>query len=154
MNNNHDIKKFKPNNSHYTQGIISSNKMKKLFESQYNKPIIYRSSWEMIFINWLEHSNSVKYWGSESLGINYYNPIKKRMSTYYPDFIVEFTDGSIHLFEIKPKHETIKPKNTNNKYKIETYITNISKWKSAKEYCINNNMKFSIITEDTINKLI
>lgn len=148
-----DIKKLKPKrSSHYQQGSFNPATAKKLFESQKGKPIIYRSSWERSFILWLERSSKVKRWGSECIKIEYYNPVKGKVSEYFPDFVVEMTDGKIMLIEIKPISETRKP-NPKSKYAVDTYIRNQAKWKAAKEFCERNDFHFSILTEHTIEHL-
>lgn len=149
-----NIKDLKPHkHSHYRQGTFNPDGAIKLFESQRGKPIIYRSSWERKFILWLEKSSSVSHWGNECVGIEYDNPVSGRKSVYYPDFIVEFTDGRVVLIEIKPHHETEQPKNMRSKYAVDTYKKNIAKWHAAKEFCKRNGMQFSIITERTIEHL-
>ena len=62
----HDIKQLKPQvDGRYYQGHINPASCKKLFPSQSNQPIIFRSSYERSFINWLESNPNVKAWGSE-----------------------------------------------------------------------------------------
>lgn len=150
----HDIKKFKPRrNSHYQQRVFNPASAKKLFESQKNEPIIARSSWEARFIIWLEHAPNVRHWGSECVAIQYVKPTDGKVHKYYPDFLVEFTDGSVAMIEIKPHSQTNKPKNMKSKYETEAYVTNMAKWKAAKEFCQQHGIKFSIITEHTIEHL-
>ena len=56
-----DIKKLKPSkSSRYDQGYIDPKSCKKIFESQKNKPIIYRSSYEKKVIMWLETNKNVE----------------------------------------------------------------------------------------------
>lgn len=150
----HDIKKFKPRkNSRYVQGTFNPASARKLFESQKTKPIIYRSSWERRFIIWLENSSNVKRWGNECIGIPYISPLDNKQHVYYPDFIVEFTDGTTSLIEVKPHSETIKPTNMKSQYAVNTYVRNVAKWKAANYFCQKNGIKFSIITEHTIDHL-
>lgn len=148
----HDIKHLKPQaDGRYHQGYINASSCKKLFPSQSNKPIIFRSSYEKSFIYWLESNPNVKAWGSECVGIKY-KYIDNKVHTYYPDFIVEMTNGDKIVVEIKPYNQTQKPMLQNDWYS-NTYLRNMCKWRAAKELCERNGMKFQIITEKTISKL-
>lgn len=149
------IKSLKPSKrSRYQQGYINPLSCKKLFESQRSTPIIYRSSYEKLFIQWLERSSKVLRWGSECVRINYVNANDGKQHSYYPDYLVETTDG-VYLIEVKPYNQTVKPSADTPKdsYAWTTYITNVSKWKYAQTYCDNNGLKFKILTEKTIHKL-
>ena len=149
-----NIKNLKPN-SHYKSGVINPGSCKKLYESQQNKPIIYRSSYEKSFILFLERNPKVVHWGSECIKIPY--EINGEKHSYYPDFVVTMKDNDIeltYLIEVKPYNQTIRPQSANhNDYQWNTYKTNIYKWKAALQFCEQHNMKFKILTENTINKL-
>lgn len=151
----HDIKALKPKkNSRYTQGYVNPAECKKLFESQKSKPIIYRSSWEYYFIKWCEGNPAIRYWGSECVPISYILCTDNTQHIYYPDYIIEFMSGETWLVEIKPLSQTKKPKSKDyNSPAWKTYIKNRCKWKAANEFAKQNNLKFKIITENTINKL-
>ena len=99
---------------------------------------------------WCENSPLVKVWGSECIEIPYI--MKDKPHRYFPDYVLELTDGRKILVEIKPKSQTIKPLN-NNCYAWETYVKNQYKWQAAKEWCNRNGLEFWILTEETINKL-
>lgn len=158
----HDIKKQAPN-KRYKGGQINPKSCKKLFESQVNKPIIYRSSYERDFIYWLERSPRVIHWGSECIGIPYQNLRDGTHHTYYPDYIMEVlkdqNDPSkgtdIILVEIKPFNQTQTPNPClpKDSYAWNEYVRNVSKWKAAQRYCEQNNMVFKIFTEKTISRL-
>lgn len=150
---NTKIKNVKPSrNSRYTQGYINPKSCKKLFPNIANDIIIYRSSYEKIFIGWLENNKNVKYWGSECFGIPYISALDNKQHTYYPDYIIEFANGDKMVVEIKPYNQTYKPVNENS-WANKEYIRNISKWKYAKEYCEQRGYKFKILTENTIYRL-
>lgn len=147
------IKHLKPKaSSRYDQGYIRPSACKKLFESQRNKPIIFRSSWEKIFVWWLEHNEKVFRWGSEVGAIKYTMP-NGTTHNYYPDFAVEFTDGIKWLVEIKPYAQTQKPKNPKDLTAVEMYTKNMCKWNAATKLCKLRGWKFVIVTEHTINKI-
>lgn len=138
--------------SKFKQSYIKPESCKKLFESQRNQPIICRSSWERKFIGWLERNPRVVRWGSECICIPYTNPIDKKTHRYYPDFVVQ-TDSEIWIIEIKPYNQTVKPDKT-NKWMMEQWVKNISKWTALKKICDDKGYKFMILTEKTINSII
>lgn len=152
-----DIKSLKPRRkSRFKQGYVDTNSLKKLFESQRDKPVIFRSSYEHKFIWWLEKSNVVKRWGSESVCIPYHLPWDEKPHSYWPDYIVEMTDGRIILVEVKPYNQTVPPDpllNDRNSLAYRTYVKNYCKWKAANEFCKHNDMEFKILTERTIERL-
>lgn len=151
--NNNKIKSLKPKlNSRYKQGYISVDECKKLFESQKNQPIIYRSSYERDFIRFLESNPNIVGWGSECIEIRYYNPIDKSFHSYYPDFVVRYVDNSIHVIEIKPSNQLKKPDN-HNRYQVNEYIKNTAKWKAAKTLCDRRGYRFSVISEKSLKML-
>lgn len=147
-----NIKQLKPSkSSRYTQGYVDPTTCKKLFEQVSNQRIIYRSSYELKFITWLENSDKVKQWGSECFYIPY---LYKDGTThkYYPDYFVEMVDGTKLVVEIKPYNQTQKPINANC-WAAKEYVKNICKWKAAIEFCKNKGYIFKVLTEKTINQL-
>jgi hypothetical protein len=122
-------------------------------------PIVYRSNYEHKYMIWLDRNPNILEWASESLVIPYLNPVKNKISKYYPDFIITVKDGNgshIEIIEIKPFRQTIPPKITKGKRKstllIEgsTWAINCAKWKAANEYCRIRNFKFVILTENEL----
>ena len=153
---NRNIKQLKPSkNSPFKQGYINPKTCKKVFESQKNKPIIFRSSYERKFVWWCETSDLVKRWASEPFSINYYNPLDKKTHNYWPDYLVEFNDGTIMVVEVKPWCQTQKPDALYGPGDrvFDDYVKNMQKWKAAREFCEARNMQFKVITERTISKL-
>lgn len=127
--------------------------------------IIYRSSWELKVMMFLDSHPNVVRWGSEEIAIPYESPVDGRIHRYYPDFFVEQInkDGKKErlLIEVKPKHQTqppdIKSKMTpkgmiSKKYlnEVMTYGVNQAKWKAAIEICKDRGWKFQIMTEDEL----
>ena len=167
--------------TNYKQGEIP---FENLSEACLNKklgiPVIYRSSYELKFIEYLEgavQTGKVKRWGSEITAIPYYDS-KGKKHRYFPDFYVELIenisknelDGSDNfsgnvrkiLIEIKPKNQTkhineqIAGKNLSlksRKYLTNTYDINVRKWRAAQELCSQKGIEFKIITENTIWRL-
>lgn len=147
-----NIKNLKPSkSSRYKQGYIDASTCKKLFPQLKNDKIIYRSSYERKFMIWLETNKTVKHWGSECVKIPYYY-VDGKIHNYYPDYFVEFEDGTCTIVEIKPHNQTIKPINENC-WAYNEYIKNMCKWRSTKEFCEAKGYKFKILTEKTIERL-
>lgn len=147
-----NIKQLKPTkNGRYKQGYINPRSCKKLFEQFSRDNIIYRSSYELKFIMWLENNNKVKRWGSECFYIPYLY-FDGTTHKYYPDYFVEMVDGSKMVIEIKPYNQTQKPINENS-WAAKEYAKNICKWKAAMDFCESKGYIFKVLTEKTINQL-
>ena len=108
--------------------------------------IIYRSLWERRFMVYCDSNNSVVKWSSEEIVIPYRSPFDRKIHKYYPDFWVKIKkhDGSFEtsIIEVKPKSQTIPPKDTSRKRKsgrflleMKRYGVNEAKWKAATTYC-------------------
>lgn len=117
--------------------------------------IIYRSSWEVRVMKYLDEHPNVIWWGSEELPIPYLSPMDKRVHRYFPDFIVKMrkSDDSVmtYIIEVKPEKQTQPPK---QKRKTRTYLQeaityeiNLAKWEAAREFCKDHGWKFQILTE-------
>ena len=119
--------------------------------------ILYRSSWEKMFMNWCDREKRVKRWQSEEKAIWYDHPTKKKKARYFPDFIVEYerSDGTTmtEVVEIKPQRQVLgPPENPKRKTQawvkeVMTYMINQSKWKAARRWCEDRGYNFRIITE-------
>ena len=117
--------------------------------------IIYRSSWEVKLMGWLDNNPDIISWGSEELIIPYKSPVDGRWHRYFPDFVVKMRlkDGKVmtYVIEVKPEHQTKQPvrKRKTQKFINEqvTYIINQSKWKAADEFCHEHGWKFVVVTE-------
>ena len=100
------------------------------------KQIIYRSSWERLFMVYCDRSEQVLSWSSEEIKIPY--RFEEKIRTYYPDFWVDMIDKDgtrvQKLIEIKPHHQ--------KKMKV-----NIAKWTAAIMYGKTNEMEFLVLTE-------
>jgi hypothetical protein len=125
--------------------------------------IICKSSWETSFCKWCDMNDNVIKWSSETLQIPYYDPVKKKMRRYFPDFslLVKDINNKEHKYivEVKPYKETIPPTRHGNKkektflYEYFTYQTNIAKWNAAKMFCSKMGAEFKILTEKDIYKI-
>ena len=88
--------------------------------------IIYRSLWERRFMVYCDSNNSVVKWSSEEIVIPYRSPFDRKIHKYYPDFWVKIKkhDGTIEtsIIEVKPKSQTVPPKDTSRKRKSLSLI--------------------------------
>jgi hypothetical protein len=124
------------------------------------KNIIYRSLWERKFMVYCDQSDNIIEWGSEEVIIPYVSPLDGRIHRYFPDFYIKVKQASGKLkkfiIEVKPKKQCSPPNpNPNRRTKrwiseVRTWGVNEAKWKSAVDWCDNNDMEFKILTEDDL----
>ncbi len=142
----------------YHQGLFKPTNPEKYVGNAAN--IIYRSSYELKFMVYLDKHPDVVSWASEEMFIPYLSPTNNKVRRYFPDFLVKKRnakgDIDILIVEIKPKSQTVPPNiNTrrNKKAIVNEAITfqvNQAKWKAAEEYCADRNYKFVILTEQEL----
>ena len=119
--------------------------------------IVYRSSYELKFMQYCDLTESVNTWKSEEFWIPYRSPIDNKVHRYFPDFFVKYKDkngNNRHLVvEIKPQKDLKMPE-TNPKrktkswaYAVKTWAVNQAKWEAAREYCADRNYEFRVLTE-------
>jgi len=158
------------NKQNWLQGEFTPQHPEKCINSQANKKIIYRSSWELRIFNWADQNKNVKRWGSEIIKIPYIFDLDKakgvnKLRNYWPDLYAEIInkDGELETFliEVKPIKQKQKPKRPKNLTKkaisnynvaMSTYIQNMNKWKYARVFCEGKNWKFKTLTENDIFK--
>lgn len=118
--------------------------------------IIYRSSWELAFMNWADTKPTVVKWKSEEIVVPYISPIDNRIHRYFVDFLIQVrtTSGRLktYLVEIKPDKQTRPPerkKRVTKQYlnEVTTWGKNEAKWKAANEYAKDRGWEFVILTE-------
>ena len=122
--------------------------------------IVFRSSWERMFMKWADTNPSVLTYASEEMHIGYFCPTDNKMHRYFPDFLITVRgkDGNVQtwMIEIKPFAQTQHPrtkKYKSNKRMIKEsmdYAKNQAKWSAATAYCAAKNWKFKIITENEL----
>ena len=146
-----------PRDSKYHQGFFHPRNPEKYMGNPNN--IVYRSSWELKFMQWCDRNENILNYGSEEFYIPYFNPVKQKVCKYFPDFILKVKEqnGEIkkYVVEIKPKKQTAPPKPKSRVTKsyiqeVYTYETNMAKWEAAKEFCKDNMIEFKIITENEL----
>jgi hypothetical protein len=159
-----NIKDLKPQNGRFKQGYYLAKNPQKYYGDP-NK-IIYRSSYEKRFMEWVDLHPNISKWGSEPIAISYMHPIKKKLHNYYVDFFVHVKNNESeikYLVEVKPESQTEPPKqsilenkktgpaklNALKRYnkELETYLINMSKFSSAKSFAETRGMKFIVCTE-------
>jgi hypothetical protein len=122
----------------------------------FNFKLRFLSTWELNYMVFCDYNPDIVKWSYERKIIRYYDPISNKVRRYKIDFMVKhkLKNGGFFtmLVEIKPKHQMFppnhekrikNPKGYNNDLMI--YNLNRAKWLSAKNYAINNNMKFFLV---------
>jgi hypothetical protein len=142
------------NMAKYLQGVYKIKNPDKYAGNPTN--VIFRSSYELKFMNWVDANSSVVKWSSEETIIPYVCPTDNRAHRYFVDFKIQIKgkDGIVqtYLVEIKPASQTVPPKpraKNNKRFLIEagTYLKNRAKFEAAERYCKDRNWKFIILTE-------
>ena len=141
--------------SGYRQGKFRPSKPEKYKGDPTN--IVYRSSYELKFMQYCDLTESVNEWRSEEFFIPYISPIDNKVHRYFPDFFVKYKDknGSNRtlVVEIKPQKDLNMPEQNPKRktkswaYKVKTWAINQAKWKAAKEFCADRKWEFRILTE-------
>ena len=120
------------------------------------REVIYRSSWELKFMQYCDTNINIVRWSSEEIVIPYRSPVDNRIHRYFPDFYVKYKDirGKMHekVIEIKPAKQVKEPKMQKRKTKkyvseVFTYATNQAKWEAAENFCKDRRWEFQILTE-------
>lgn len=150
------MKNHLPNPGKYTQGFYTP-----INPSKYKgkMPIRCLSSWEMKVCKMFDTNPAILYWSSESIAIEYVNPIKSALnnrrvvSKYYPDFLVVYVDkfGKQHteIVEVKPFNQTLMEAARGKKQKLDVLL-NHAKWAAARAFAKRSGISFRIITERDI----
>ncbi len=104
------------------------------------KEFYYRSSYECEVLECLEQIREVVAYDVEPFnqGIPYL--YRGEQHKYFPDLSIQFADGHIEIWEIKPANQTLLDKNE-------------AKWAAANNYCQIRGWQFIVITEVGIGKL-
>lgn len=114
------------------------------------RDIVYRSGYELKFMNWADLNQDVIEWASETVVIPYRSPLDRRIHRYFVDFYLK-TVGGTYLIEVKPDRFTRppEPRRKTKKYlqEVAQWGVNEAKWKSAQEFCDDRGWIFKIITE-------
>ncbi len=141
--------------SRYRQGKFKPKNPQKYKGDPTN--IVYRSSYELKFMNYCDLNESINQWRSEEFFIPYRSPLDGKVHRYFPDFFVKYKDKNGNdrtlVVEIKPEKDLkMPPTNPKRKtkswaYQVQTWVKNQAKWEAAKEWCEDRNYEFRILTE-------
>jgi hypothetical protein len=143
-----------PRDSKYNQGKFHPQNPQK-YKGNVNN-IIYRSSWELKFMQWCDRNENILEYGSEEFWIPYISPVDNRVHRYFPDFIIKVKENSgntkNYVVEVKPQRQTVPPKQKSRVtksylYEAQTYAVNQAKWKAAEEWCADRLLNFMVITD-------
>lgn len=134
----------------WSQGTFIPKNPEKLIGKQ---NVNFRSSWEHTVMNFLDNHPSVIQWASESIAINYINPLTGKRSQYIPDFLIIYQDAQgkkrHEVVEVKPRSQAIM-EHAKSRQDKAAQIVNMAKWAAAMAFCKQNGMTFRILTEDQI----
>lgn len=141
--------------SGYRQGKFRPQKPEK-YKGDPTK-IIYRSSYELKFMQYCDLTESVNEWRSEEFFIPYISPIDNKVHRYFPDFFVKYKDKNGNnrtlVVEIKPEKDLKMPEQNPKRktkswaFRVKTWAVNQAKWKAAREFCEDRKYEFRILTE-------
>lgn len=120
--------------------------------------VIFRSLWERNTFRWLDDNPDIVEWNSEEVVVPYRCKTDNRIHRYYIDLYFKAANGKKYLIEIKPKKETVPPKEPKRKTKryiseVMTYVKNQSKWEAANAFALDRGYTFQIWHEDTLRGL-
>jgi hypothetical protein len=119
-----------------------------------HKPPVYRSSWELTFMQFCDNNPSIQQWASEPVRIPYRDPLTGKGTVYVPDFLIVYLDKNMknhtEMVEIKPANQMLKEKVGKNPYNQAQYVKNMAKWEAAGLWCKNQNIRFRVINERDI----
>jgi hypothetical protein len=114
----------------------------------------YRSSWELVFMQFCDNNDSIIQWASEAIKVPYRNPLSGKQSIYVPDFLVvyenKFGKRIAEVVEIKPKKQSLIESKKASARDRAIVAVNHAKWAAAKAYCQRIGVTFRVITEDDI----
>ena len=118
--------------------------------------IIYRSSYELKLMTYLDKNPNVLQWASEEFFVPYRSPIDGKIDRYFPDFWIKKRSQQgieeVVVIEVKPLTQTTPPvpkKQITKAYitEVQTWGINQAKWESADKYCKSKGWKFMLMTE-------
>jgi hypothetical protein len=118
--------------------------------------IVYRSSWELKLMIWLDESPNVINWASEEMAIPYISPLDNKPHRYFVDFVMKWKDKDNRirtaLVEVKPwvkRKVPVMRSRLTKRYLNEAaeYAVNQAKWEAAEKWAKKQNWEFIIFDE-------
>lgn len=117
------------------------------------RTIRFMSSWELRFMQVCDSNPNILQWGSEEFRVKYFNPLKKKVCDYIPDFIIKYKNRAGELIteviEIKPLKQTVPDKRA-SLYDQVSLAVNHAKWAAAKAVCESHGIRFRVATENEL----
>jgi hypothetical protein len=124
-------------------------------------PVICRSGLEKGAIWKMDNNPSIKSWGSESVVIKYFDPVKNKVRRYFMDLNFIVIDAKTKrekqfLVEVKPAGQCVRPIRGKKQEKTFineslTYATNIAKWRATRKLCDVKGWEFLLWTENGVS---
>jgi len=102
------------------------------------KEVHYRSGMECEVYECLEANEEVITYDVEPFAITY--SFQGEIHEYNPDLKINFSDGRVEIWEVKPSNQTSLPKNN-------------AKWAACQYFCESRGYKFMVLTEVGMQKL-
>lgn len=146
------------NNKNYNQGKFKPKNPQKYGGDPTN--IVYRSSYELKFMQYCDLNEDVISYQSEEFFIPYRSPIDDRIHRYFPDFFIKYKDrgGNTRkaIIEVKPEKDLKIPEQNPKRrtkswvYSVKTYAVNQAKFSAAREFCADRGWEFKIFTEEDL----
>jgi len=135
----------------FSQGFFTPSNPEKYLGTKLPR---YRSSWELVFMQFLDNNPGIQQWSSESVQIPYRDPLTNKQTIYVPDFLISYIDKNqkkhVELIEIKPANQTLREKVGKNPYNQAQFVKNMAKWAAASSWCQQQGIKFRILNEHDI----
>lgn len=135
----------------WAQGIYEPRNPEKYIGKKRAK---YRSSWEQVFMTFLDTNKNIIYWSSESIIIKYRHPFTGKITNYIPDFFVVYDNKygkrMAEIVEIKPKKQSIIESRVASARDKAIVAINHAKWQAAAAYCRQQGFNFRVLTENDI----
>jgi hypothetical protein len=101
----------------------------------------YRSSWELIYMRYLDANPDVVSYEYEKVIVPYISNIRSgRIRKYFPDFLVTYSDGKRILVEIKPSN------------RVHNRIV-MKKLLAADQWCKEHDATLDVVTEVELKQL-
>jgi len=125
-------RKKRKRKGHYKTGVHSSPKAGECK---------YRSGWELEYMQYLDAEASVTTYTYEQVIVAYISNVRSgKLRRYFPDFLVEYSDGRKVLVEIKPKKRL-------DQVKVQKKLT------AARQWCEEHGATLEIVTEVELKAL-
>ena len=97
---------------------------------------------------------SISKWASVSIKIPSVNPLTLKITLYWPDFLIVYTDkrgkNRAELIEIKPSNQTGFSMEGKSIHTQKASAVNQAKWEAAYRWSKGKGIKFRVVTEHEI----